>query len=129
MNPIAAFKALSMGKKIGGAVLLALAIGAAIFTFIKVQDAKHENTIEVAKDAGAAEALKAGQDLTLEQIGEANEAGNEIRNDVGYSRFCQCVRSATASTASNCDKHLKDEHLFNRPEDRGKICATVRQDE
>lgn len=119
----AAMKALSSGKKIGFTVLGVLAIGVAVFAFIQAADKRHENTIEIAKEAGASEAVAAGQDLTLKQIGNANEAGIKIRNNVSTSRFCECVRSATRSTSGNCVKHLKNVAVPDRPDDPGKYCA------
>ena len=113
---IAGIKALGTGQKIGLSVLALLAIGAAIFTFIKVMDDRHENTIEVAEEAGAAKAVKAGQDVTLGQIGAAHEAGNKVRNGLDFSKFCQCMRDV-AGDGGVCQRYRPDKYLPDRPED------------
>src|SRR5690606_36800340 len=45
-----------------------------------------------ARQEGAVTAVSAGQETTLRQIGEANEAGNQVRNNAGDARHRQCLQ-------------------------------------
>ncbi|MGX7896910.1 hypothetical protein [Tsuneonella sp. HG222] len=73
----------------GGLALLA----AAAIVVIKVADNRDRRMIETAQDSGAAEAVAAGHETTLDQLGEASHAeaalnrGGE-RNAV---RYRQCL--------------------------------------
>lgn len=55
--------------------------------------------------AGEAEAVAAGQQTTLDQIGEAHEAGNQIRDDRGTARFDQCLQDAAPGYEGNCQRY------------------------
>jgi hypothetical protein len=103
-------------------VALALAIGAGA-VIVETVDRTHENTIEVAKQAGASEAVAAGAETTLTQIGAAHEAERDIRSDVGFARYCECLRSATGPTARNCVRYLENKPLPDRQPADDQPCA------
>lgn len=75
-----------------------------------------------AVEKGQLQAVNAGNETTLTQIGEANDAANQIRNDAGPARYCECLRSATPATAGNCQRYLPDEPVPGRSRDPGKLC-------
>lgn len=78
-------------------------IAAASATVIAVADNAVEDTLNTAKNAGASEAVVAGQKTTLSQNKDATDAGNEVRDNRGNAMFDECVRSATPATRANCD--------------------------
>ncbi|OYX62517.1 MAG: hypothetical protein B7Y88_14225 [Sphingomonadales bacterium 32-64-17] len=86
----------------GAAVLAGLA-----WIVVEVIDNTFEDVIETAERAGATEAVVAGQATTLEQVGAAHEAGNEVRNDRGNARYDQCLLDATDDTRANCERFAK----------------------
>lgn len=69
------------------------AVIAAIWTFVTINDRRHENTLEVAKEAGATGAVVAGQAQTLDQLGDANNAEQDLRSsgERSAARFDQCL--------------------------------------
>jgi len=69
------------------------AVIAAIWTFVAIADRRHENALEVAKDAGATGAVVAGQAQTLDQLGDANNAEQDLRSsgERSAARFDQCL--------------------------------------
>jgi hypothetical protein len=66
---------------------------AAIWTFVAIADRRHENALQVAKDAGAIGAVAAGQTQTLDQLGDANDAEEKLRSsgERSAARFDQCL--------------------------------------
>lgn len=58
---------------------------------------------------GATSAVSAGQKSTLNQVGKANEAGNQIRDDRGDSKYAQCVRDVAPGFERSCDRYRKQE--------------------
>lgn len=87
--------------------IIALAILASVVMIINNMIDTTVNTItETARDAGTATAVNKGHETTLKQIGEAHEKGNEVRDNVGLARYCECLRSATPDTSRNCVRYL-----------------------
>jgi len=66
---------------------------AAIWTFVAIADRRHENALEVAKDAGAIGAVATGLATTLDQLGDANNAEDNLRSsgERSAARFDQCL--------------------------------------
>lgn len=64
---------------------------------------------KAAERRGAEQAVIAGQETTLKQIGDANEAGSKIRDDAGSARWRECLRDAAPGFASSCDRYRNDE--------------------
>lgn len=75
-----------------------------------------------AVEKGQLEAVNAGNETTLSQVGQANDAANEIRNDAGAARYCECLRSATPATAGNCERYRPDQPVPDRPRNSGQLC-------
>lgn len=69
------------------------AIVAAIWTFVAIADRRHENALEVAAGAGASAAVVAGQAQTLDQLGDANNAAQELRTggERSAARYAGCL--------------------------------------
>jgi hypothetical protein len=59
------------------------------------------------QEIGASAAVEAGHRTTLRQNKEANDAGNQVRDNGGDAVFDECVRSATAETRVNCQRFRK----------------------
>ena len=112
-----------LAKKFAWAPLLLIA-GVVVWAGVKIVDNMFEDTIEVSKQAGAAEAVIAGQETALEQIGEANEAATEIRNDVGFARYCRCVRDAAPGYTSSCVRYLSNKPLPGDAKDPAEACPS-----
>lgn len=106
---------------LGLAAILALG-GLVAFTVAKL-DSTVETISATARDAGKAEAVAAGQETTLNQVGKGNDAATQIRDGRGLARFCQCVRSATPDTARNCVRYLPDEPVPAQPVDPDRSCT------
>lgn len=87
--------------KIWLVILAALAFAAGVV--IVIADNAVEDTLNTAKEAGAATAIVEGHKTTLEQTGKANEAGNQVRDNRDNAVYDQCVRAATAATRINCE--------------------------
>lgn len=58
-----------------------------------------------ARQEGAVTAVSAGQETTLRQIGEANEAGNQVRNNAGDARYRQCLQDVEPGYESSCERY------------------------
>ena len=84
-------------------IILALVV-AGVFVIIAVADNAVEDTLDVAKDAGRAEAVVAGQKTTLDQLEAANDAEDEIRFDRDNARYTACVRDAAPGFAASCER-------------------------
>lgn len=96
--PFAAFLAATGFRGIRNWVWITIvgAAVAAIWTFVAIADRRHENALEVAKDAGAIGAVVAGQTQTLDQLGDANDAEENLRSsgERSAARFDQCLLDA-----------------------------------
>lgn len=66
---------------------------AAIWTFVAIADRRHENALELAAGAGASAAIVAGQAQTLDQLGDANDAAQELRTggERSAARYSGCL--------------------------------------
>lgn len=82
-----------------------LVVGAAVM-LVSIADKRHENTIEVAEKAGAATVTAKSQQDLLDQMMGAKDAADEIRNDVGFARYCGCLRGAAKGFADSCIREL-----------------------
>lgn len=86
---------------IGGiAILIGLVVAG-----IELADRLHENTIEVAEEAGADGARADGYESTLDQLEKANAAGNEIRDNRGSARYDACLLDAAPGYERNCERY------------------------
>jgi hypothetical protein len=95
VSAVATFLAAAGFRGLKNWIWIAL-IGAAIagvWTFIAIADRRHENALDVAADAGAMGAVVAGQAQTLDQLGDANNAEDNLRSsgERSAARFDQCM--------------------------------------
>lgn len=69
-------------------------IAALVFVVIMIADRWHENTITTAENAGATKAVVAGQNQTLEQLGDANDAEQNLNagGERSSTRYNDCLR-------------------------------------
>jgi hypothetical protein len=109
---------LGIGEKFARPLIWAALIAAVLLLGKCAVDRFEDNAVE----KGRLKAVNAGNETTLTQIGEANDAANEIRNDAGSARFCECLRSATPATAGNCQRYIAHIPVPDRPRDPGKLC-------
>lgn len=67
-----------------------------LFALVAIADRRHENALDAAAQGGAAEAVMAGQEQTLKQLENANEAEATLRSDGERSarRYADCLRDA-----------------------------------
>lgn len=84
------------------------AIGAVAFVIIQIADNRDKRMIETASEAGASGAVIEGQNTTLQQTGDANEAGNEVRDDRGNARYDECLRSVAETHRGFCERYRRD---------------------
>lgn len=98
--------------------IVAALIGAGIIA-VKIAGNALDTVVENAEETGATKAISAGQNTTLEQIGKANEAGNEIRNDAGSdgggAKFDECLRNVQPYLASNCERYRQNKPVPGGP--------------
>lgn len=102
---------------------LIIAAALLVWGVVAVFDNTVEQGLDTAKEAGASGAVIAGNKVTLDQVGAAHEAGNDIRNDVGFARYCECLRSSTDTTAGNCIRYLEHKPVPDRSDDPDSYCA------
>jgi hypothetical protein len=102
-----AFKAFGTGKKAAIGLLVLLALVAVTTIVIKTATNWFDETLDRAEEKGAGAAVQAGQDLTLENIGDANEAADQIVRDVDNAKFRECLRGTR--TPINCERYRKNE--------------------
>lgn len=74
--------------------LVAAAIGG-IWAFVAIADRRHENALETAAEGGAASAVAAGYQQTLDQLEDANNAEQDLRSAGPRSQpaFDECLRN------------------------------------
>jgi hypothetical protein len=86
-------------------LLIVGAAVAAIFAFVAIADRRHENALETAAAGGAAAAVVAGQSQTLDQLGDANHAQQDLRSsgDRSAARFDQCLLDARDK--ASCERY------------------------
>lgn len=110
MSAIVAFLGAAGFKGIKNWVWIAGVLGfiALIWMVIAVADRWHENSLQTAKDAGAVEAIVAGQNQTLEQLGDANAAEESLRagGERNADRYADCLRDAIEP--ANCERYNPD---------------------
>jgi hypothetical protein len=77
---------------VAGAALVAI-IGLLAALLMAIADRWHENTIAVATEAGATGAVVAGQAQTLDQLGDANHAEQNLRSsgERDPKRYAGCL--------------------------------------
>lgn len=85
-----------------------------------------EDAADRGERTGRAEAVAAGQDLTFEQIGDAHEAASAIRGDVGFARYCQCLRDAAEGFAGSCKREIEDRSLLDDDQAAAAACPEKR---
>lgn len=86
--------------------LAVLAIIAAIaFVVIEIADNRDKRMVETAQESGSSSAVIAGQNQTLDQLGEANDAEQEIRNagERSAARYDDCLRNSRRPAA--CERY------------------------
>jgi flagellar biosynthesis/type III secretory pathway M-ring protein FliF/YscJ len=98
MSAIGAFLAAAGFRGIANWIWIALvaALVAAIWAFVAIADRRHENALETAAAGGATGAVVAGQTQTLDQLGDANNAQQDLRErgERSAARHDQCLRDA-----------------------------------
>ena len=97
-----------LGKTFAGLevkIWLAIAVFLAgvAFVVIQVADNAVEDTLDTAKDAGAAAAVIEGQRDVLTQVERAEDAEDEIRRSGDATAYERCMRYATSDTRANCE--------------------------
>lgn len=95
---------------------------AAIWAFVAIADRRHENALEVAAQGGAASAIAAGQQVTIDQVKDAKDAADQIRHNRGFVRYCQCLRDAAPGFAANCRREIADQSLPDDVEAAAAAC-------
>ncbi len=103
----AAFKAFGAGKKAAIGLLVLLAFAAVTVIVIRTATNWFDEALDRAEEKGAGAAVQAGQDLTLENIGVANEAADQIMRDRGNAKYRECLRGTR--TPGNCERYRKVE--------------------
>lgn len=78
---------------------------AAIWTFVAIADRRHENALDVAAESGAVSAAAKGLTQTLDQLGDANNAEQNLRSsgERSAARFDQCLLDAR--DPSTCERY------------------------
>lgn len=82
-----------------------------VWLAVNIADRWHENTIAVAKEAGAADERGAGQQQTLDQLGDANNAEQDLRSagERDALRYSHCLLDARDKSACERFKPLAGE--------------------
>lgn len=124
MSALAAFLAAAGWRGIANWIWIAIvgAIFAGLWTLVAIADRRHENALEVAAQGGAAGAIAAGQQMTIDQVKDAKNAADQIRSDRGFVRYCQCVRDAAPGFAGNCRREIADQSLLDDVEAAAAAC-------
>lgn len=86
---------------IGVVALLIAGVTAAVL----ISDNREERLVETAKDSGAAEAVITGQTTTLDQLGDANDAEQDLRSggERSAARHAECLRNSRRPAA--CERY------------------------
>lgn len=81
------------------------AVVAALWVAVAIADRRHENTLEVAAQGGAASANAKGFTQTLDQLGDANHAEQNLRElgERSAQRHADCLRDAR--DPSTCERY------------------------
>jgi hypothetical protein len=107
MGAIATFFAATGFKGLKNWIWIAMisAIIAAIWVFVAIADRRHKNALDVASNAGAAGAIIAGQAQTLDQLGDANNAAQDLRSAGERStlRYSTCLLDSRDRAA--CERY------------------------
>lgn len=76
-------------------IVIVAAVVAGIWAFVAIADRRHENALEIAAEGGAAGAIVAGQQQTLDQLGDANNAEQDLRSAGDRSQLAhdECLRN------------------------------------
>jgi threonine dehydrogenase-like Zn-dependent dehydrogenase len=82
------------------AVLIAGVIAAVI-----ISGNSEERLVETARESGAADAVITGQNTTLDQLGDANDAEENLEagGERSASRFAECLRNSRRKPA--CERY------------------------
>lgn len=78
---------------------------AGVTTAVLISDNREERLVETAKDSGAAEAVVTGQNTTLDQLGDANDAEEDLRfgGERSAARHAECLRNSRRPAA--CERY------------------------
>ena len=85
-------------------LLIVFAIATISATAITIAKNRDDSLIDTAKEAGANDAIVAGQNDILNQVEQANNAQNEIDSGDADAAFKRCMSNATAATRASCDR-------------------------
>ncbi len=95
-----AFKA-SKNAQISAGIALVIVVGLGLYIWIVTnRQSDLQDAADQARNQVQAEVLE----KTVEQVKEANDAREQVRNDVDNARYTQCLRSAR--TPANCQRYL-----------------------
>lgn len=88
-----------------------VAVIAAIGIIIEVADRRDRNALDVATDAGAAAAVVAGQAQTLDQLGDANDAEQDLRSagERDALRYSHCLLDSRDKASCERFKPIESE--------------------
>ena len=86
---------------LGVVALLIAGVTAAVL----ISDNRDERLVETAKGSGAAEAVITGQTATLDQLGDANNAEQDLRagGERSAARYAECLRNSRRPAA--CERY------------------------
>lgn len=99
----AGWRGIQRWKWIAG--IFALALAAVLF--VKIATNWFDSALDVAEHKGAADAIIRGQNQTLDQLGDANEAEQTIRSsERSAERYAGCLRDARDT--SQCERYNPD---------------------
>ena len=84
-----------IAKRFGWAPPLIIA-ALLVFMVMRIAAGWFQQTIDTAKEAGASEAVIAGQTSTLDQLGDANNAEQDLRSsgERDPRRYADCLRDS-----------------------------------
>lgn len=94
-----------LAKRFGWVPAIVLA-GLLVMLVMRIAAGWFSDALDTAEEAGATKAVVAGQQTTIGQVKDAKNAADEIRNDVGFARYCQCLQDAAAGYAGSCQREL-----------------------
>lgn len=93
------------GLKVKVWLALAGVLAVVAFVVIRVADNAVEDTLDTAKEAGASGVVIAGQEQTLDQLGDANDAEKDLRagGERSAARYDQCLQDSRRRAA--CERY------------------------